>query len=78
MTDRIPDGTPISDLIDAREAERVYPIGATVTTIVYSIGGRSETVSGDVVGYRHRGRSLDVKTPCHGTIIVPVDKIIAG
>jgi predicted thioesterase len=46
--------------------------GATVTTIVHAIGGRSERVSGEVVAYRRR--SVVVQTACHGRIVVPLSE----
>jgi hypothetical protein len=54
-------------------AEAVFPMGTTVTTTVYAIGGRSETVSGEVVGYRRS--SVVVQTDCHGRIVVPLSKV---
>jgi hypothetical protein len=54
--------------------ESTYPLGAIVSTVVHGIGGRSETVSGAVEGYRRN--SVVVATECHGRIVVPASKII--
>jgi hypothetical protein len=48
-------------------------IGATVATTVHGIGGRSERVTGEVVG--HRRNAVVVKTESHGRIVVTLDKI---
>jgi RNase P/RNase MRP subunit p29 len=47
-----------------------------VTTTVYSIGGRSEQVTGQVVGERRN--ALIVQTEAHGRIVVPLSKIEAS
>lgn len=47
---------------------RRFPIGATVETVVYSIGDRSETVTGKVTG--HRYGHIVVSTETHGTLMV--------
>jgi hypothetical protein len=47
--------------------------GETVTTTVHGIGGRSEKVTGTVVG--HKRSALIVQTECHGRIMVTQDKI---
>jgi hypothetical protein len=51
-----------------------YPEGTKVTTIVHSIGGRSDKVTGTVVG--HRRKSVIVQTEAYGRIVVPLDKLI--
>jgi hypothetical protein len=51
-----------------------YQTGDIVSAVVYGIGGRSETVSGTVEGYRRN--SVVVATECHGRIVVPVSKIV--
>lgn len=61
-------------LLEADTALDAYPVGTSVTTIVASIGGREERVTGHVVG-RSFG-SLVVSTPCHGRIVVALDRVI--
>jgi hypothetical protein len=53
-------------------AAAAFPVGASASTIVYAIGGRSERVTGTVVD--HRRGQLVVATPCHGRIMVPLRK----
>lgn len=55
--------------------EETHPAGSSITTIVHSIGGRSERVTGIVVDHRHH--SAVVQTDCHGRIMVSRDKIVA-
>ena len=54
-------------------AAAAHPVGSTVATVVHGIGGRSETVSGTVVGHK-RGEVL-VRTEWHGTLAVELDRI---
>lgn len=49
-----------------------FPIGATVRTVVHSLGGRSETVTGTVTD--HKYGQLRVRTEFHGTLCVPPDR----
>jgi hypothetical protein len=56
--------------------EDQYPVGSQVTTTIHSIGGRSEKVTGVVVGH-WRGRSVTVETAAHGTVVVEPAKIEA-
>src|SRR5690242_12886185 len=56
------------------QARRRYPEGTTVQTIVYSIGNRSETVSGTVTGYI-KGMLL-VQTEAHGQLCVELGKVL--
>ena len=53
----------------------LHPVGTTVSTIVNSIGGRSETVTGEVV--EHKRRRMVVQTACHGRIVVSMGEVIA-
>jgi hypothetical protein len=53
-------------------AVSAYPEGSLVATMVYSIGGRADKVAGTVTGHK-RGMLL-VRTDCHGTLAVPLDK----
>lgn len=59
------------------EIEHAHPLGSTVTTIVYSIGGRSETVAGTVVDY-WRGRCLIAQTEFHGRLVIERAKVITS
>lgn len=56
------------------ELRDLYPIGATVSTVVYGIGGRSEVVAGTVVDYRRR--SVIAQTEFHGRLAIERAKII--
>jgi peptidoglycan hydrolase-like protein with peptidoglycan-binding domain len=56
---------------EAKAAE-AFPLGSRVTTEVFGIGGRSEMVSGEVVG--HDRGFVDVKTENHGTLAVELGK----
>lgn len=56
-------------------ASAQFPVGSRVQTVVRSIGGRSETITGEVKGYK-RGE-LAVQTSCHGRIMVaPADALL--
>lgn len=55
--------------------EAIFPLGTSVTAEVLSVGGRSELVTGEVVG--HRRVQLAVTTECHGTIMVPAARIVS-
>jgi hypothetical protein len=56
-------------------AAAAHPVGSTVATTVYAIGGRSERVSGRVEG--HKRGQLVVATECHGRIMVPLRDVVA-
>lgn len=53
-----------------------YPIGSSVSTVVYGIGGRSDTVAGTVVGYFRRNCVM-AQTEFHGCLVIERAKIIA-
>lgn len=53
-------------------ARTAFPEGSSVTTTVYGIGGRSEEVTGKVVG--HKYGNLRVQTKNHGTLSVELGK----
>lgn len=53
-----------------------HPVGSDVTTTVYGIGGRSESVTGQVVDYRRN--SVVVETEWHGRIVVERGKVDNG
>lgn len=58
-------------LSSAKEIENAekFPMRSKVTTTVHAIGGKSDEVTGEVVGYS-RG-FVKVKTEAHGTLAVP-------
>jgi peptidoglycan hydrolase-like protein with peptidoglycan-binding domain len=56
---------------EAKAAE-AFPLGSRATTEVFGIGGRSEMVSGEVVG--HDRGFVEVKTENHGTLAVELGK----
>lgn len=54
-------------------AAAAYPLGSMASVMVHGIGGRSELVSGAVVG--HRRGDVHIATASHGTLAVPLDKV---
>lgn len=52
-----------------------FPIGSTVETDVWSIGGRCDRVTGTVVEH-WRGRLLTVATATHGSLSVEPGKVV--
>lgn len=77
-----PDVTATPDARAAKQAakqadlEQRFPVGTVASTSVASIGGRSEDVTGTVVGVK-RGSVL-LKTESHGTLAVEPDKIVTS
>ncbi|MGV8972199.1 MAG: zeta toxin family protein [Rhodoglobus sp.] len=78
-------GQPLPDAPDARAAkqaakqadlEKRFPVGTVASTNVASIGGKSEDVTGTVVGVK-RGSVL-LKTESHGTLAVEPEKIVTS
>lgn len=53
-----------------------FPVGSKVTTTVHSIGGRSEEVTGKVIGHEHG--AIIVRTPNHGDLSVERSKARKG
>lgn len=60
----------------AEQSARIdYPIGSSVKVDVYGIGGRMETVTGEVIGFN---RGVTVSTESHGTLSVEYGKVRAA
>jgi hypothetical protein len=55
-----------------------YPIGTRVATTVYSIGGRSERVTGTVCDYNRRRTCIIAQTEFHGRLVIERAKIEAA
>lgn len=71
------DSNPLSAVTTVQERTAIaadrYPLGSSVATIVHSIGGRQERVSGTVVD--HRRGQVAVQTDGHGCIMVALDNV---